>query len=297
MLPLGSIFFGGRALGGAKSCHVRYIFCVRLSSEAELQIIVHFLSPFYRFLSFLKSSLRCKFRSLNRHYNICLTALKQIKSFRIKLRMAPNSLLRTLGLTPMIGTPIIGNVGQVESYVSSSEINDDNSESRYSYHSNSEEPPTSAATPPPPSHGRNPITEFPISINLQAYRLPQSVLSQDHVQLTTTSSTYFENAQSLVQLVRDQALLPPRPFIHIKGSHSEYGKAYGADKIDFELSLDMTPLLVGDGLHQASHLRLAPLSDNSISITNEKHSLKEDHETDLELWADKFCRDPAVSKR
>ena len=197
----------------------------------------------------------------------------------------------------MIGTPIIGNVGKVESHVSSSEINDGDSESRDSYHSDSDEPPSYSATPPPPSHGRKPITELPMSINLEAYRLPQSVLSQDHVQLTTTSSTYFENAQSLVQLVRDQALLPPRPLIHIKGSHSEYGKAYGADKIDFELSLDMTPLLVGDGLHQASHLRLAPLSDNGISITDEKHSLKENRETDLELWADKFCRDPAVSKR
>ena len=197
----------------------------------------------------------------------------------------------------MIGTPIIGYVAKVESYVSSPEINDDNSESRDSNHSVSDEPPSYSATPPPPSRGRKPITELPVSTNLQAYRLPQSVLSQDHVRLTTKSPTYFEDAQSLVQLVRDQALLPPRPLIHIKGTHSEYGKAYGADKIGFELSLDMTPLLVGDGLHRASHLRLAPLSDNDILVVDEKHRLKENRETDLELWADKFCRNPAVSKR
>ena len=93
-----------------------------------------------------------------------------------------------------------------------------------------------------------------MSINLQAYRLPQSALSQDQVQLTITSSTYFENAKSLIQLVRDQAPLLPRPLTQIKGSHSEYGKAYGPDKIDFDLSLDMTPLLVGGGLHQVSYL-------------------------------------------
>ena len=212
--------------------------------------------------------------------------------------MASKSLLRSLGLTPMIGTPIVGNVGKVDSYVSSSEINDKNGESKDSYHSVSDEPPSYSAELPPAPHGPKPIIELPISINLQAYRLPHSAISQDHVQLTTTSLTYLENAQSLVQLVRDQALLPPRPLIHIKGSHSEYGKAYGEDKVDFELSLDMTPLLVGDALHQASYLQVAPFSnENGVSIKDEKHVLKGNRETDLELWADKFCRDPAMSKR
>lgn len=221
--------------------------------------------------------------------------------------MASKGLLGTLGLTPMIGTPIIGNVGKVDSNISGngpsaplpSEVNNDKRESTDSYHSVSDEPPSYSATHPPSSHGGKPIIELPISINLKAYRLPQSFLSEDCARLTTTCPTFFEDAQSLVQLVRNQALLPPRPLIHIKGSHSEYGTAYGTDKIDFELSLDMMPLLVGDELQQPSHLQLAPLSsDDGLSSTDEKHVRKEkSRETDLELWADKFCRDPAVSKR
>ena len=222
--------------------------------------------------------------------------------------MASKGLLRTLGLSPMIGTPIIGNVGRIDSSVSENgastplrtwEINNDNDESMDPHQSASDEPPSYSARPPI-SHIRRPITELPASINLNAYCLPQSSLSEDHVRLTTTSPTAFESPQSLVQLIREQALLPPRPLIHIKGSHSEYGKAYGADKIDFELSVDVTPLLISDEEPQeSSHLHLAPWNsgDSGLSIQDEKQDLKGTPKTDLELWADKFCRDPAVIKR
>ena len=175
-----------------------------MNRHAELQILKYSSISFHSSTnsSFYIANLDLTFNPLEDHSKICLRAFTRLKPFHIrtslcKLKMASKDLLRTLGLTPMIGTPIIGNV---DSNVSG---NNDIGESTYSYHSVSDEPPSYSATHPPSSHARKPITELPISINLEAYRLPQSFLSRDHVRLTTTFPTSFENAQSLVQLVRD----------------------------------------------------------------------------------------------
>lgn len=92
-----------------------------MNHQAELQILIHFLFLRQKFFP-LHCAFNLTFNPLEDHSNICLSAFTRLKPFRIKtslykLKMASKGLLHTLGLTPIIGTPIIGNVGKVDSNV------------------------------------------------------------------------------------------------------------------------------------------------------------------------------------
>ena len=76
--------------------------------------------------------------------------------------------------------------------------------------------------------------------------LPVGLGNDLHLHQTTVTTALpllTSDYQALAKLILEQSSLPPRPPVKIKGAHSEYGAAYGPDKTDFALTLDLTGLL------------------------------------------------------
>lgn len=94
-------------------------------------------------------------------------------------------------------------------------------------------------------------------ISFSKYRLPDSKLSDDHTTLTTTSAdlttmstTTRANSnpsntlqQSLITMLLEQASLPPKPVMLVRGTHVGTGAQTGQTVVDFELKFNLTSLL------------------------------------------------------
>ncbi|MCJ1453676.1 hypothetical protein MMC28_004024 [Mycoblastus sanguinarius] len=138
----------------------------------------------------------------------------------------------------------------------------------------------------------HPAPTPPSTIPFQSYQLPHSTLSLDKTTTTTSSSDLTSDVPALLSLLQAQAALPPKPLVRIKGSHSEYGAAYGPDKIDFDVVLNVMPLL-----RQGGSLQVMPGEDQASSTgKGEKNGVMGDNGGSLEEWARRFCADDAESK-
>ena len=170
---------------------------------------------------------------------------------------------------------------------------------------NSDDLPTTDQYPPgdaPPSYTiaqtSAPLTSLvrPISVQtttipFDAYFPPHSTLSSDQLTVTTMLPSLTSDAQALVRLIQEQASLPPRPLVKIRGQHSEYGASYGPDKVDFDLTLDLTGLLGENG----GAVEVVPAE--KVRIGKSEKTLDRQYGVGLEEWAAKFCNDAHGSKR
>jgi hypothetical protein len=91
--------------------------------------------------------------------------------------------------------------------------------------------------------------------------------------------------------MQEQVQLPPKLFVRIRGSHSEYGET----KDDFDLTLNLLPLLVSDD-ERWSYAKLDP---RRITIHSQPMSPRPAYyvaSVDLETLNRLYCEDPAPLK-
>ncbi|KAJ9609702.1 hypothetical protein H2200_006030 [Cladophialophora chaetospira] len=198
-------------------------------------------------------------------------------------------------------------------------------------------PTTIPTIPQPNTHPQTPSSQPPISIPSQnplsslsrlskipfsKYRVRDSKLSDDQTALTTTSpeltstgtnsATNAQVQRNVARFITEQATLPPKPIMVVRGTHLSNG--VGATVVDFELKFNLTSLLelsfdqegaaAADG---GSGLRAAnPRSAGKVKIQRYQHgssngsprqlSREERNMSPLELWAKKFCEDKAENR-
>lgn len=151
----------------------------------------------------------------------------------------------------------------------------------------------------PPSHRRDlasTVVDLP-KVNFSNYVIPESTVSDNGVTTTTTCQVFYLDPKALISLVNQQSALPPKPLVHIKGHHYDYGPEYGdKPKIDFDLYLNIMPLLLRDGPDRWNYVSVTPASNGFVD-DDEKKGLPEEINGGLEDWTQRFCDDPAEHKQ
>jgi hypothetical protein len=145
----------------------------------------------------------------------------------------------------------------------------------------------------PESGSLQPVTS--VQFDLRQYQIPHFTISEDQTTVTTTSPLYTSNPGALIELLQHQAALPPKPLVRIKGTHSEYGASYGPIRTDFDLTMNLMPLIVRAGTDKWNYLRILSPGENCFRVGGMLASEKED--MGLDEWARRFCDDQAASKR
>jgi hypothetical protein len=124
---------------------------------------------------------------------------------------------------------------------------------------------------------------FP-SINFSQYLLPRGTLSDDRTTRTTTDPELLHNAEAVFALLQEQAALPPKPIVRIKGTHIDKLYSWGTTRTDFDLTLDLTPL-ISPTTTCSSFMSVEPVQGYSGDVDP------------LRSWAQRFCDDPDERKR
>ncbi|CAF9910097.1 MAG: hypothetical protein GOMPHAMPRED_006953 [Gomphillus americanus] len=132
------------------------------------------------------------------------------------------------------------------------------------------------------------IKQFP-RIDYSSYRPPSSSISSDHTKITTSHRPFCKSAATLTKFIQQQAALPPRPFIRIKGI-SESGNT------EFNLKIDLLPYLYRtrepwNYFSLKSDTDAEPSSSRGPSFRRSQSSNRS-----LETWAKEFCSDSASIK-
>ena len=125
-------------------------------------------------------------------------------------------------------------------------------------------------------------------IDLTQYRITNSTLNDDHVAVLVRDERFSRDPHALLQLMHEQAQLPPRLLVRIRGSHSVYGET----KSDFDLTLSLLPLLVSES-ERWSYLK----TDGSRIVVNGEAPEIGTVQSDLEKLVMQYCADPAPIKR
>lgn len=151
-------------------------------------------------------------------------------------------------------------------------------------HAQQPSPPNPENLPPPPSYSNvsepAPESIFArpafglLNIDYTRYNLPHFTFSDDGETATTMLPLYLTQPRGLTEFLHQQAALPPKPLIKIKGQHKEHG----GTKIDFDLKINMTSLIMRPGADRW----------NYISIEGGLV---------LDEWARRFCLDKSETKR
>lgn len=113
--------------------------------------------------------------------------------------------------------------------------------------------PTSPSHPRSRSRANNPPINIPSqnplktlsrlsSLNLSSYGVRDAKLSDDHTTLTTSRPELATTQYALAKFIHDQAALPPKPVMVIKGTHASYS-THGGTAVDFELKLNLMGML------------------------------------------------------
>lgn len=150
-----------------------------------------------------------------------------------------------------------------------------------------------------PSHGRDlPITASDLpKVEFSHYVIPQSTISENRITTTTTCQIFCLDPKALIRLVNQQSALPPKPLVHIKGHHYDYGPEYGdKPKIDFDLYLNIMPLLLRDGSDRWDYISVTPASNGFVDM-GEKKDFQKNTNRGLEEWIQRFCDDTAEHKQ
>lgn len=140
----------------------------------------------------------------------------------------------------------------------------------------------------------SPVTSLR-NIDFHKYELPQSTISEDQLTTTTTFPIFTSNSEALIELLHKQAALPPKRLVRIRGTHSEYGASYGPIRMDFDLTLNLLPLIMRAGTDKWNYFRVLPAGKNGFCNSEKQASQQEG--VGVEELAQRFCDDPAEFKR
>ena len=145
-----------------------------------------------------------------------------------------------------------------------------------------EEPPKYVSTLPGPANRTipGPITSTASGLEFTDYHLPPSTVSEDKTTCTTTDGQLTSDPHVLYEFLRQQLRMPPRPVVRILGTHPDWCYSWGNTKVDFDLMLDVTPLICP----AASSNDAAPLAYCSAKAE------------DLVAQVQNFCREDGDSK-
>ncbi|EXJ91203.1 hypothetical protein A1O1_04312 [Capronia coronata CBS 617.96] len=147
------------------------------------------------------------------------------------------------------------------------------------------------------------------AIDFPKYCVAESKLSEDLATVTTTKPELALTQYALVKFIHEQAALPPKPLMVIRGTHVSglAGSAkYGEPTVDFELKINLTSLLEidhGAGLdasRSSNRIRVKPPEHSSSSSSPKpasgSRSGRESTLSPLEQWVKKFCEDKAENR-
>lgn len=130
------------------------------------------------------------------------------------------------------------------------------------------------------------------TIPFQQYQVPSSTRSADRITLTTTHQPFISRPESLANFINQQAQLPPKPALHVTGTHKE---GSGANVTDFDLTLSLLPLLSLTTPPPSHPFRLRftePPRSAAAANTNKlfkSSSIRSSEPTPLQAWARHFC--------
>jgi hypothetical protein len=119
------------------------------------------------------------------------------------------------------------------------------------------------------------------NIDFSKYRIPESTMSKDQRTVTTTLSSLTSDPATLERFIREQASLPPRPHVCIKGHH--------ASNVDFDIKINMMRYI----MHPEEHWNFV-----KVSALPEKKPSKSNPTGQASLgdWTKRFCKDNAIMK-
>ena len=108
-----------------------------------------------------------------------------------------------------------------------------------------EEPPKYVSTLPRSTNRPvpGPITSTASELQFADYRLPLGTVSEDKTTCTTTAIQITSDPDVLHEFLRQQLMMPPRPVVRLLGTHPDWCYSWGNTKVDFDLMMDMTPLI------------------------------------------------------
>ncbi|CAN8103078.1 unnamed protein product [Discula destructiva] len=141
-----------------------------------------------------------------------------------------------------------------------------------------------SASGPPPKYPGLPL------LNYHLYSPPLFELSADCTTLKSTAPYLSSNASALIDLLRAQSTVPPKPQVHITGRRG--GPHH---RPDFALKLNLMPLLVPDDpVKRMDYIRCVGAGEPALR-GGVKPSLEPELEG-LEAWARRFVEDGAQVK-
>ena len=145
-----------------------------------------------------------------------------------------------------------------------------------------EEPPKYVSTLPRSTNRPvpGPITSTASELQFADYRLPLGTVSEDKTTCTTTASQITSDPDVLHEFLRQQLMMPPRPVVRILGIHPDWCYSWGNTMVDFDLMLDITPLICS----APSSNGAAPIAYCSVEAE------------DLVTQVRNFCREDGYSK-
>jgi hypothetical protein len=154
------------------------------------------------------------------------------------------------------------------------------------YSSTAESTPSTSPTPFSPAN----LHQQPLAIDYAQYRIEGAALGNDRVAVLARDERFSHDPQALLQLMDKQAQLPPKLLVRVRGSHSVYGEI----KRDFDLTLNLLPLLVSES-ERWSYLKI---DGSRVTVQGEPvPPAAGSAPSDLEKLVVQYCEDPATVKR
>ncbi|KIW32475.1 uncharacterized protein PV07_04020 [Cladophialophora immunda] len=172
--------------------------------------------------------------------------------------------------------------------------------------SQSPRPPRTSSSTPLCVPSQNPLSALSrlTTVSFAKYRIRDSRLSEDQKVTTTTnpeltssshsSSTSQQQQRTLLKFIREQACLPPKPIMVIRGTH-----VHGSTVVDFDLKLNLTSMLDldwGGNESGGGRVKVKRYQHGSSNGSPKQMTREEMDMSPLELWAKKFCEDKAENR-
>ncbi|KAK0643526.1 hypothetical protein B0T16DRAFT_333567 [Cercophora newfieldiana] len=152
----------------------------------------------------------------------------------------------------------------------------------YSGPSSSSQEPASAPTPKGPQR----YPGLP-ALDYRLYSPPLFELSADSTTIRSTAPYLSANASALVDLVRAQSTVPPKPQLHITGKRNS--------KVDFAIKLNLMSLLVPDDPRQRmDYIRC--VGDGELAFRGGAKPSLEPNADSVEEWVRRYIEDPSTVK-
>ena len=153
-------------------------------------------------------------------------------------------------------------------------------------------------------------SQFLARLNYTKYSVPESTLSKDGTTITTYHPAFTSSPEALVRFVREQAALPPLPYIHIVGGQQE-----SCTRPEFDVKLNMLPYFMSstttpqqrsqsqseNNVDKNSYCNgwnyLKLVADDEMAFRGkDRESLYPTVQGGLEEWARRFCSETSTLK-